>query len=188
MAKINRIIIHCSDSEFGDAFLIDKWHKENGWKRIAYNDVVLNAYPTSEWVKQQLPQYHYVGSVHPGRTIDANDSLDGEEIGAHAKGFNANSYGICMIGKATFPNKQLNATLDLIHYRLKQFNLTSDSVFGHCELDPQKTCPNIDMNVFRHKLQNNSYYGQVEQTAGEVKQPSLLPAALNFLKSFLTRK
>ncbi len=40
--EIKRIIIHHSASDFGDAKLIDKWHKERGWKGIGYHFVVLN--------------------------------------------------------------------------------------------------------------------------------------------------
>ena len=42
MREIKKIIIHCSDSEFGDAALIDKWHKERGWTGIGYHYVILN--------------------------------------------------------------------------------------------------------------------------------------------------
>ena len=41
MAKLTNIIIHCSDSDFGDAQTIDLWHKQRGWKGIGYHYVIV---------------------------------------------------------------------------------------------------------------------------------------------------
>jgi hypothetical protein len=37
MRAIKQIIIHCSDSEFGNVIQIDRWHRERGWKGIGYH-------------------------------------------------------------------------------------------------------------------------------------------------------
>ena len=42
MAKLTNIIIHCSDSDFGDAQTIDFWHKQRGWKGIQKLKCVMN--------------------------------------------------------------------------------------------------------------------------------------------------
>jgi len=34
MREVKKIILHCSDSEWGDAAEIDKWHKARGWQGI----------------------------------------------------------------------------------------------------------------------------------------------------------
>ena len=78
MRTIKEIIIHCADTPEGrddKAADIDRWHKQRGFDRIGY---------------------HYVidldGTIEAGRDPDC--------IGAHCKGHNTNSIGICYIGGA----------------------------------------------------------------------------------------
>ena len=76
MRSISEIIIHCADTPEGrDNTVADiaAWHKAKGYRTIGYHYVVYRD-----------------GSIHPGRPI--------EEIGAHCKGHNAHSIGICYIG------------------------------------------------------------------------------------------
>ena len=76
MRKINYIIIHCSATKAGQDFHasdIDRWHKERGWDGIGYHQVV-----------------DLDGTVEPGRPES--------KVGAHCKGHNADSIGICYIG------------------------------------------------------------------------------------------
>ena len=40
--EIKKVIIHCSDSDFGTASVIDGWHKERGWDGIGYHYVITN--------------------------------------------------------------------------------------------------------------------------------------------------
>lgn len=76
MRNIKYIIIHCSATVKGQSFDaddIDEWHKKRGFKGIGYHFVVL-----------------LNGDIQLGRP---------EEIqGAHVKGFNRNSLGICYVG------------------------------------------------------------------------------------------
>ena len=73
MRDIDKIIIHCSATQEGkeiSAATIDEWHKKRGWRGIGY---------------------HYVigldGMIEYGRPIT--------ETGAHVKGHNKGSIGIC---------------------------------------------------------------------------------------------
>ena len=127
MRKINEIIVHCSatmeDKEF-HAKDIDRWHRERGFKCIGY---------------------HYVicldGSVEKGR--------EEKEIGAHCKGHNANSIGVCYIGgldkqgkpKDTRTPAQKAALFDLL-FLLKQ-NYPDAVIHGHREF-ANKACPCFD--------------------------------------------
>ena len=77
MRDINRIIIHCSATPEGrdiDAATIRGWHvNERKWSDIGYHYVIkLN------------------GEIESGRPLDI--------AGAHVKGHNADSIGICYIG------------------------------------------------------------------------------------------
>ena len=76
MRQINYIIIHCSATKAGRDFHakdIDKWHRERGFDEIGYNVVV-----------------DLDGKVELGRSE--------AKPGAHCKGHNSDSIGICYIG------------------------------------------------------------------------------------------
>ena len=157
-----RIVIHCSDSKWGNGFVINEWHKERGFRLIGYNEYINNGYPTSSWLKAKLKVKHLEAQAEVGRAIGPDVFCDPEECGAHVKGHNTGSYGICMIGWHEFSDAVLNKALDVVIFRLKQFGLepNEDTVKGHYEFDSEKTCPNINMNVFRSHLKNKTYYGK----------------------------
>lgn len=148
MRKINKLIIHCSDSPFGCALLIDSWHKERGWKSkilkisCGYNYVILNGYPYSS--RERLS--YLDGSIECGRPLN--------EVGAHVCGYNRDSIGICLIGKpGKFTHRQYRATKAMILSLLHRFDLFVSDVVGHCELDKKKpNDPGFDMNIFRDYL------------------------------------
>jgi hypothetical protein len=130
------LIIHCSDSEFGDAALIDLWHKERRFKKIGYHYVILNGYKTKRVFNPKLD-----GILETGRELD--------ERGAHCRGHNE-AIGVCLIGKRLFSAKQLLVTLPQLIKDLSEFYRLD--VKGHCEYDIKKTCPNIDMSILRGYL------------------------------------
>ena len=78
MRKIKRIIIHCSDSEFGDAKLIDSWHKQKGWKGIGYHYCLTNG-------KINNKSYHIEkdGLIQPGRPLNNDISMEYDNKGTH---------------------------------------------------------------------------------------------------------
>ena len=77
MREINKIIIHCSATREGENFEVSeirKWHVEGrGWSDIGYHFYI-----------------DLYGNIHKGRDI--------AKIGAHCKGHNRNSIGICYCG------------------------------------------------------------------------------------------
>lgn len=124
MREITEIIIHCSATKEGHPFFaadIDRWHKAQGWSGIGY---------------------HYVididGKVETGRAE--------YQTGAHAKGHNANSIGICYIGgldrdgkpKDTRTPEQRKSLAELVA-RLK-VKYPKATVHGHNEF-ANKACP-----------------------------------------------
>ena len=129
------IVMHCSDSAFGNRDLIDEWHKERGWSMVGYHFVILNGVVRSRAVYTSK----FDGKVEVGRELMS--------IGAHVKGYNNRSIGICLIGKDKFTDKQFIAAKALILDIQVQFN--DLRIVGHCELDSNKTCPVFDMNNFR---------------------------------------
>ncbi len=79
MRKIEKIIIHCSATPEGRHVTvadIDRWHRQRGFRGIGYHYVI-----------------YLDGTIHAGRPIS--------QAGAHCKGQNAKSIGICYIGGLT---------------------------------------------------------------------------------------
>ncbi|MFP4365509.1 MAG: N-acetylmuramoyl-L-alanine amidase [Bacteroidales bacterium] len=122
MRKINKIIVHCSDSDnptHDDISVIDQWHKQRGWKGVGYHYFIASD-----------------GEIQYGREL--------HEIGAHVRGHNRDSIGICLHGKTEFTHKQFQSLRTL----LEAFDLTMNiaDVYGHRDFDKNKTCPNFDVN------------------------------------------
>lgn len=118
MRKIDKHIIHCSDSTFGDAATIREWHLARGFSDIGYHYVILRD-----------------GTVEQGRQL--------HQIGAHCKGQNRYSVGTCLIGKDEFTSAQFRA-LRRVHAQLKQ-QFVDVAAHGHREFNPHKTCPNFEV-------------------------------------------
>ena len=135
MRKINKIIIHCSATQEGKDVSVEtirSWHvNDRGWSDIGY---------------------HYVialdGLTEVGRPI--------ERDGAHTKGENKNSIGICYIGgveaerskngkwiaKDTRTDKQKISLFNLLT-SLKSIYGNDVTIHGHREF-AAKSCPCFD--------------------------------------------
>lgn len=150
MRPIVLIVIHCSDSAFGDAAMIRRWHtdpppKGNGWKDIGYHYVVLNG--RRSLTAAYAP--HLDGFVEAGRPE--------AEVGSHVKGFNMKSIGICLVGGRTAKGQSVKDSWPSEKQRHALFGLLASletrypeaRLMGHNELNPDKTCPNLDMNTLR---------------------------------------
>lgn len=121
MRKINLIVVHCSATPEGrdvTAADINKMHIARGFKKIGYHYVV-----------------RLDGTVETGRKEN--------EIGAHAKGYNANSIGVCYVGGLASDGKkpmdtrtpaQKSALKKLLH-TLKQ-RYPDARIVGHRDLSP----------------------------------------------------
>ena len=136
--RINRIVIHCSDSAFGDADIITSWHKERGFVTIGYHYVITNGFKSS---KNEYDT-NFDGLLQRGRPIN--------DVGAHVTGFNLESVGICLIGKSKFSLKQLTTLIGLIRVLMGSYpSIHLSRVVGHNELTKGKTCPNFNVQIIR---------------------------------------
>lgn len=131
MRKINKIVVHCSDSPQGrgdTAATIHRWHKANNWSGIGYHAVILED-----------------GTIEYGRPDYWR--------GAHARGANKNSLGVCLIGRNSFTAKQMTALAKYVAEKRKKHSIKLENVIGHYEVPKSgKTCPNFDMVDFRSTL------------------------------------
>ena len=133
MRKIDKIIIHCSATPEGRDVTVEeirKWHvEERGWSDIGYHIIIDRD-----------------GSVQTGRPL--------ERKGAHTRGENDNSIGICYIGgmekkqvkgkwvsKDTRTTDQKEALLDMLCY-FKNLNPKA-KIYGHRDFS-KKDCPSFD--------------------------------------------
>lgn len=151
MQKIKNIIIHCSDSNFGTALLIDKWHKENNWAGIGYHFVILNGFPTAKNLQDNNKIDFLDGAIETGRTFDFDFWIEENEEGAHTLGHNKTSIGICVIFKKThnndmISNKQMKSLIMLCSWLLEKLNLSKQDILGHYQISENKTCPDFNIN------------------------------------------
>ena len=125
---IRKIIIHCSATREGQDISTDEirgWHKAKGWSDIGY---------------------HYIigldGTISKGR----EDNIPG----AHCRGHNGNSLGICYIGgveedaktpKDTRTDEQKESLETLL--TVLKIQHPESKVHGHRDFSP-KACPSFD--------------------------------------------
>ena len=127
------IVIHCSATKPSmDIGLTDikHWHvNERGWRDVGYHYVIKRN-----------------GEVELGRNI--------KDTGAHARGYNSKSVGICMVGgmaednsiEDNFTDKQWTALLDLTKQTLE--NYPDAKVIGHNEIS-KKDCPCFNVQKWK---------------------------------------
>jgi len=116
-----KIIIHCSATKnfmHVPAKTIKKWHMDKGWSDIGYHIVI-------------QPD----GEVELGRPLNV--------IGAHTRGFNRDSIGICMVGNDRFSKAAFRALREYIYGLQMTYDIPYHKVFCHYEFTKHKTCPNM---------------------------------------------
>lgn len=122
---IDRLIIHCSDSdnpEHDNIETIRQWHIEKGFKDIGYHLVLTKD-----------------GAIHSGRPID--------HVGAHCITQNISSIGLCLTGSKNFSEKQFEALAKIVQILMDRFRIPRDRVFPHNYFNKGKTCPNFNINI-----------------------------------------
>ena len=145
MRNIDSIIVHCSATKAGQDFTaadIDCWHRERGFNGIGYHYVV-----------------RLDGKLEKGRDVSL--------AGAHCKGWNERSVGICYIGGLdangrpadTRTNAQKRVLYQIIMDLQREYNILQ--VLGHRDTSPDlngdgviepyeyvKVCPCFDVKEF----------------------------------------
>ena len=129
MRQINKIIVHCSATREGENYTVDtirSWHVDGrGWSDIGYHFYI-----------------DLYGEIHKGRDIS--------RIGAHTKGLNRNSIGVCYCGgveedgktpKDTRYDCQKEALLAVL--RTLKAMYPEAKIHGHRDF-ARKACPSFD--------------------------------------------
>ncbi len=120
--NIKLLVVHCSDTEDKEmltAIDIHKMHLKFGWDGIGYHKIINR----SGKIENGRPEYW---------------------IGAHVKGKNDISLGVCLIGKKKFTKKQY-LSLERV---LKKWKILypKAKILGHRDTgSTKKTCPNFNV-------------------------------------------
>jgi N-acetylmuramoyl-L-alanine amidase len=108
--NINKLIVHHSASKKSTTKdEIEKWHKDRGFNEIGYHMVI------------GAKGVHYQGRSE-------------NKVGAHAKGANSDSLGVCVTGN--FENdspdmEQIHTLIEVLAGWCKKYGLDEIKVFGH---------------------------------------------------------
>ena len=129
MREINKIIVHCSATREGENFdvaEIRRWHVEGrGWSDIGYHFYI-----------------DLYGNIHKGRDI--------AKMGAHCKGHNRNSIGICYCGGVEADGKtpkdtRLDCQIEALLCVLRTLKAMYPNAVIHSHKDfANKACPSFD--------------------------------------------
>ncbi|MCO7223570.1 N-acetylmuramoyl-L-alanine amidase [Pleionea sp. CnH1-48] len=135
-----------------DADTIDRWHRARGWSGIGYHFVILN----------NRHKDKADGTLEKGRELS--------RMGAHARGINHRSVGICCIGHGDyddFTDAQKTTLFQLVNRLMTQFDIPIEKVIGHREINSlvdqgvvsssyrtSKSCPGnkVDMHQIREAI------------------------------------
>ena len=127
--NIKLLVVHCSDTNDNQnlsAIDLHKMHLKFGWDGIGYHKII----DRSGKIENGRPEYW---------------------VGAHVKGKNEISLGVCLIGKKTFTKKQYNS----LQRVLKKWTTLypQAKVVGHRDTgNTEKTCPNFDVIEWYKKI------------------------------------
>lgn len=113
---IDMIVLHHAEAKSCSVKDINWWHIQKGYSCIGYHYFIRKD-----------------GSIYKGRA----DNI----IGAHAKGYNSTSLGICFEGqytKETMPQAQIDAGRELVAYLKKKYNISK--VYKHNDVNATD-CP-----------------------------------------------
>jgi N-acetylmuramoyl-L-alanine amidase len=137
------IIIHHSDSAYGSAAIIDRWHRDRGFDELGYHFVIGNGTNSGDGQIEVGPRW-------PVQKWGAHDNaLDNR--------YNTNGIGICLVGNFnnTHPTpKQLHSLIRLVVYLMRTYNIPSDRILGHGETKVTE-CPGRFLSVASIRAQAN---------------------------------
>lgn len=131
----NKIILHHSltkDNETVNWQAIRKYHKGLGWNDIGYHFGI------------ELIGDKY--EILLGRLMT--------EVGAHTKGQNKSSIGICLVGnfdEKPPPREQWDLAVKLVVSLCGILYITGKSVYGHREFASYKSCPGRAFSIERFR-------------------------------------
>ncbi|MDJ1139653.1 N-acetylmuramoyl-L-alanine amidase [Marinicella marina] len=136
VTSVDYLVVHCAatppDMDIGAAE-IDEWHRAKSWLAIGYHYVIRRD-----------------GTLETGRAANT--------VGAHVRGFNNVSQGICMVGgvdeKGKAKNNFTKAQKTTLKTLLTALNHQHPEarIVGHRDLDDSKECPCFDVKSWWRRV------------------------------------
>lgn len=141
MTPIKGVVVHHSDSRFGNVGIIREWHKERGFEDIGYHFVITNGIMEPRGKYSKL----WDGFIHAGRSLKFK--------GAHTAGYN-DMIGVCFIGAKYMPitPRQNDSLFNFVNLLLSEYGLMENNLYGHRDLSDTE-CPGFDVKEwYRDRL------------------------------------
>ena len=116
------VMVHHSATEYGNAAIIDKWHRErNHWEGVGYDFVIGN------------------GTDSGDGEVEVTFRWDRQMPGAHCGGTpgnwaNVDAVGICLVGNfdyTTPTTQQMQSLLKLVRFLKTRYGISDGSIYGH---------------------------------------------------------
>ncbi|MBD3369876.1 hypothetical protein GF402_05875 [Candidatus Fermentibacteria bacterium] len=132
LTRVELIVVHHSATVSGNVALFRVLHRVVfGWDDVGYHFVIGNG------------TYSRDGELEEGRPLEA--------VGAHARGHNDRSVGVCLVGdfNSSRPSTlQLETGKGLLGDLMRRFSLGKGRVIPHKEVEGCKTeCPGKNLSV-----------------------------------------
>jgi len=135
------IIVHHSATDFGNAAIFDKWHRErNHWEGVGYDFVIGN------------------GTDSGDGQIEVTFRWRKQMTGAHCKTpnnwANEDGIGICLVGNfnETRPTtRQVQSLIRLIRFLQKRYGIPNKRIYGHGTTPGARVtdCPGRNLSITR---------------------------------------
>ena len=138
---VRQLVVHCSatkpSADIG-VTEIDRWHRQRGFNKVGYHFVIKRD-----------------GTIQEGRKLD--------EVGAHVKGHNSQSVGVCVVGGVSQEDHTVaenNFTAEQVaslRTLLEQLRVIypGAEVLGHRDFPGvAKECPSFDVKAWWSKQHN----------------------------------
>lgn len=148
LRRIDSLIIHCAATPNGrwtSTLDIDYWHQQAGFQRQPRTDEARKWNPSLSAIG-----YHWVIYTNGGLATGRHES----EPGAHARGHNANSLSICLIGTDKFTPLQWDQLAQQTQHLCRRHGIPIQhasaetywrGICGHRDTGANKTCPGFDV-------------------------------------------
>ncbi len=158
LTNVEYLVIHTAAADIADvdAARIDEWHKARGWNGIGYHYFIVDGRHAEK----------ADGLVEEGRSLAT--------VGAHARGINSRSVGICCGGHGDvrdLTEAQKASLTGLLATLSARFRVAAGNIIGHREINQLidrglisdmyrtgKTCPGtrIDMEAIRSAAERHA--------------------------------
>lgn len=138
MRRITKVIVHCSASDRPEDDSIGAVKNLHTSKDIVnWNGQKLNGFGWRD------VGYHFFisknGTIEQGRPLSV--------AGAHTKGFNKDSIGICFSGLTDIPTTAQKLAWEILKsYLFKRYLLNETNIFPHNYFNKLKSCPNFPLS------------------------------------------